>query len=95
MHSFFIAVFHNDDCVIAEQVIGTVDYLGSLLRSSRIIRENGNPEHYRIDAITNFGAKDPFASKTVTFGPDGIRNLAEAAVAAGIDYEKGGKYAEN
>jgi len=88
VHSFFIAVFHNDDCVIAEQVIGTVDYLGSLLMSSRIICENGNAEHYRIDGIKNFGAKDPFASKTVTFNPDRIRDLAEAAIAAGIDYER-------
>ncbi len=87
MHSFLVVVYHNDECLLAEQVIGTVDYLGMLFKTSLIITDRGNPDEYRLEAITHFGDKDPEAAKTVTFDSKTIRDLAGAAKAAGMKYE--------
>lgn len=87
MHSFLVVIYHNDECLLADQVIGTVDYLGMLYKASLIIAENGNPDEYRIEAVTHFGDKDPEAAKTVIFDSKTIRDLAWAAKAAGMNYE--------
>jgi len=79
MQSFFVAVLKGNDCVVADQFVTTAAYLEVLFKVSSLICENGNPEDYQIDVITNFGSKDPFKSKGKTFSPGDIRNLAAAA----------------
>jgi len=88
MQSFLVAVWKGDECVAATQVVTSAGYLGLLLKSSLIICDLADPENYRIDAITNFGSKDPFKSKTKSFYAEDIRELAEAAKFAGVKYEK-------
>lgn len=88
MQSFFVAVMKGDECVAASQVVTTAGYLDLLLKTSLIICDLADPENYKIDAITNFGSKDPFKSKTISFYADDIRGLAEAGRFAGIEYEK-------
>lgn len=88
MQSFLIVVMKGDECVAATQVVTSAGYLGLLLKSSLIICDLANPDNYRIDAISNFGSKDLFKSKTISFYPDNIRDLAEAARFAGVEYEK-------
>ena len=87
MHSFLVVIYHNDEVLLAEQVIGTVDYLGMLFKASLIITDRGNPDEYRLEAVTHLGDKDPGAGKTVTFDSKTIRDLAWAAKAAGMNYE--------
>lgn len=87
MHSFLVVIYHNDEVVLAEQLIGTVDYLGMLFKASLIITDRGNPDEYRLEAVTHFGDKDPEAAKTVIFDSKTIRDLAWAAKASGMKYE--------
>ena len=87
MHSFLVVIYHNDEVVLAEQVIGTINYLDMLYKASLIIADKGNPDEYRLEAVTHFGDKDPEAAKTVIFESKLIRDLAWAAKAAGMEYE--------
>lgn len=88
MESFFVAVLKGEECVAAKQVVTSAAYIGLLLQISLIICDLANPDNYQIDAITNFGSKDPFKSKVKSFYPNDIRDLAEAARFAGVEYEK-------